>query len=158
MSCTTEVDRAIRASGLRRTMPRSLVLSAIRHEGGHVSAYRVAERIEHEHPEADVALSTVYRALETLEERGLISALRVPSQETRYEWSGRDDAHHHLVCRECGETAELTEDALSEVADQIQRRTGFAVELRHLALSGLCARCAREAAEASRAAEAGVER
>ncbi len=146
MSCTREVDRAIRGSGLRRTMPRSLVLSAVKHEGGHVSAYRVAERIEREHPQAEVALSTVYRALETLEERGLVSALRVPSQETRYEWAGDADAHHHLVCRECGETAELPPEALTEVADQIERSTGFAVELRHLALSGLCARCAEATA------------
>lgn len=142
MSCTSEVDRAIRASGLRRTMPRSLVLSAVRHEGGHVSAYRVAERIEREHPAAEVALSTVYRALETLERRGLISALRLPSQETRYEWSGAAASHHHLVCRRCGETAELTPDALTEVAEQIERSTGFRVELRHLALNGLCADCA----------------
>jgi Fur family ferric uptake transcriptional regulator len=145
MSCNAEVDLAIRGSGLRRTMPRSLVLSAIRHEGGHVSAYGVAERIAREHPEADVALSTVYRALEQLAERGLISALRLPSRETRYEWVGGDEEHHHLVCRQCGETAELTPDALDEVTEQITRRTGFAVELRHLALGGLCAACAAEA-------------
>jgi Fe2+ or Zn2+ uptake regulation protein len=63
MSCNADVDRAIRGSGMRRTMPRSLVLSAIRHEGGHVSAYAVADRIEREHPEAEVALSTVCSAI-----------------------------------------------------------------------------------------------
>ena len=143
MSCTQEVDRAIRASGLRRTYPRSIVLSALKHEGGHVSAYGVARRIEREHPDAEVALSTIYRTLEVLEERGLISALRVPSEETRYEWVDGSH-HHHLVCRRCGSSVELTPDVLIDVAERIRADAGFVLELRHLALPGLCDDCAKE--------------
>ena len=145
MSCRAEVDAAIRSSGLRRTLPRSLVLSAVKHSGGHSSASQVAERLAADFPEAGIAFSTVYRTLELLEARGVLSALRSPSSETRYEWAAGEASHHHLVCRECGSTAELAPDTLHELSRQIEDRTGFRPALRHLALDGLCAACRSDA-------------
>ncbi|MEI2653910.1 MAG: transcriptional repressor [Microthrixaceae bacterium] len=52
------------------------------------------------------------------------------------------ERHVHLVCRGCGVVLELTDDALTDVAAEIERTTGFVIEPSHFAINGRCAACA----------------
>ncbi len=54
----------------------------------------------------------------------------------------REERHVHLVCRGCGVVLELTDDALTDVAAEIERTTGFVIEPSHFAINGRCAACA----------------
>ena len=135
------IDDVIRAAGLRRTTPRALVLRTLRTSSGHLTASEIFERLESERPEEPIAVSTVYRALEALEEKGVVAALRSRGQETRYEWSPERPAHHHLICRACGEVVELDLDTVQQLAAEIEARTGFQPDIRHLAIDGVCEHC-----------------
>ena len=59
---------------------------------------------------------------------------------TRWEWIG--DAHHHLLCRHCGLVVELDDEPFRKLAGELARSRGVRVDVRHLALPGLCPACA----------------
>jgi Fur family ferric uptake transcriptional regulator len=132
------VDDVIRAAGLRRTTPRALVLRTLRATRGHLTASQIFEQIDGGRPEEPIAVSTVYRALEALEAKGVVSALRSRNGETRYEWAPERPAHHHLICGACAEVVELDLDAVEQLATEIQAHTGFRPDIRHLAIDGVC--------------------
>lgn len=135
------IDDVIRAAGLRRTTPRALVLRTLRSTRGHLTASEIFDQIEDERPAEPIAVSTVYRALEALEAKGVVSALRSRSGETRYEWAPERPAHHHLICSNCGAVVELDLDAVEQLAGEIEARTGFQPDIRHLAIDGTCEEC-----------------
>ena len=141
MSCESDVERALRASGRRFTLQRSKILAALRHGGGHRTAEQIHGRVRAEDRHAGIALSTVYRTLDTLKQMGLVSELDRGSGTATYEWTDRGHVHHHLVCRECGVATEVELPALAAIEAEIRERTGFEPEIRHLGIGGLCRQC-----------------
>ncbi len=141
VSCESEVEQALRASGRRVTVQRSKILAAVRHSDGHASADQIFERVRTEDPHAGISLSTVYRTLGTLRQMQLVSELDSVSGTATYERADSESSHHHLVCRECGEATEVELPALGRIEVEIEERTGFEPDIRHLGISGLCAAC-----------------
>lgn len=135
------IDDVIRAAGLRRTTPRALVLRTLRSTRGHLTASEIFDQIEAKTSDEPIAQSTVYRALEALEAKGVVSALRSRNGETRYEWAPERPGHHHLLCNACGGVLELDLDTVRELSEEIAQRTGFRPDIRHLAIDGLCSGC-----------------
>jgi Fur family ferric uptake transcriptional regulator len=88
----------------------------------------------------DVALSTVYRSMEALEELGFVEHLHIGHGPAVYHLAA--EQHLHLVCASCGVVTELPESTLDAIGDEIRRRHRFLIEPRHFALSGLCEDCA----------------
>ena len=101
-------------------------------------ADEIGRRIQDEHPE--IALSTVYRSLDALAELGVLEHVHMGHGPAVYHLT--HERHVHLVCRGCGVVLELTDDALTDVAAEIERTTGFVIEPSHFAINGRCADCA----------------
>src|SRR4029434_6820695 len=93
------IDERVRASGMRMTVQRRLVLEALQRARHHVTAEDIATRIRARHPQIDP--STVYRNLEALETLGYVTHTHFDDRVTRRH---RADAqqHRHLLCRSCG--------------------------------------------------------
>lgn len=141
MSDHHDTDRAIRDSGLRRTVPRAVVARALRANPGHHSVGEIQEAIARDFGDAaGIARSSVYRALEALEGAGLVVAIRANQEDLRFEWAHR--SHHHLICDECGHVAEVTLNAVTAIEREAARSHGFQTKVRHLALRGTCRGCA----------------
>lgn len=141
-----ETDRAIRASGLRRTLPRSVVADVLCANPGHLTVSEIEEIIARAHPgAATIARSSIYRALEALEGAGLVAAIRSGQQEARFEWDG-GHGHHHLICDDCGHVSEVRLDATLTLEQEAERVHGFRTRVRHLALRGTCTPCQGSAA------------
>ena len=74
---------------------------------------------------------------------GLAARVELGDKLTRWEWIG--DAHHHLMCRHCGLVVELDDEPFRRLVEDLARSRGVRVDVRHLALPGLCPTCtARE--------------
>ena len=134
-----DIKTLLREHGLRVTAPRITVLQALRAGQGHMSAEEVYDAVLARYPA--INLVTVYRTLEALEALGLASRVELGDKLTRWEWIG--DAHHHLLCRRCGALVELGDEPFQRLADDLARDRGVRVDVRHLALPGLCPVCAR---------------
>ena len=88
-----------------------------------------------------VGLTTVYRALQALADAGEVDVLRPPGAETVYRRCDKDAHHHHLVCRQCGQTVEVEGPTVERWADEVARRHGFTEVSHTVEVFGRCARC-----------------
>lgn len=147
MSCEGETTELLRASGIRLTGPRLLIIAALRHADGHVTANELHTAVAPGLEGQRISLSTVYRTLDGLAAAGLVTAIDLDGGATAYEWGGPTPGHHHLRCTSCGVEVETDLPELEEATRRIRRRTGFEVAIRHLAITGLCATCAAAAHE-----------
>jgi len=113
-------DKTLRARGYRVTPQRQLVLAAV-------------TKLEHATPEeiwADVQqtasgvnISTIYRALELLEQLGLVTHTHLGHGAPSYHLAA-EHVHVHLVCSECGRI-----------------NHGFQTDVGHLTVFGRCESC-----------------
>ncbi len=91
---------------------------------------------------ARVGLATVYRNLQAMAEDGDVDVIRSPDGEAVYRACSTPVHHHHVVCRQCGLTVEVTGDAVERWAEAIATEHGFS-QVRHtLEIDGVCGRCA----------------
>src|SRR4051794_8341975 len=131
------LDQVLRERGLRATPQRRLVLRAVS-ELGHATPEQVCDFVQAE--TASLNLSTVYRALELLEELGVVSHTHLQHGSPTYQVADHVD-HLHLVCRRCGSVTEADLDLASPLADSVRAAHGFRTDLAHLSLHGVCGNC-----------------
>ncbi|WP_410809716.1 Fur family transcriptional regulator [Micromonospora sp. 067-2] len=88
-----------------------------------------------------VGLTTVYRALQTLVDAGEVDSMRLASGEQLFRRCSRTH-HHHLVCRQCARTVEITGPTVEAWARRTAGRHGFTDVNHTLEIFGTCATCA----------------
>ncbi|MGE5595955.1 MAG: Fur family transcriptional regulator, partial [Hyphomicrobiales bacterium] len=71
MSCEDETADILRRAGHKMTPQRLLILRALRHAEGHISAAQITEQIREAYPFVDI--STVYRTLDVLKRMKLVT-------------------------------------------------------------------------------------
>jgi len=124
--------------GYRLTPQRLMVVDAIHGAEGHISADEIFERVKAKYPYANI--STVYRTLDLLKELSLVVETDFGEGRVRYHIAEKGH-HHHLVCRKCGKVTHLEESALGALTETLRRDYGFAADLHHLAITGICQEC-----------------
>ncbi|MGG7444315.1 Fur family transcriptional regulator [Zafaria sp. J156] len=106
-------------------------------------AFRSAQELHAElHRQGDrVGLATVYRHLQVLVDRGQVDAVRTDDGETVYRRCATTAHHHHLLCRDCGDTVEIEAPAVERWTAQVAVEHGFSDIDHTLEIVGTCARC-----------------
>jgi len=138
MSCEDETAEILRHAGHKLTPQRLLILRALRHADGHVSAARIAEEVRGQYPFVDV--STVYRTLDVLKRMRLVTETDMGAGDAVFEWAPAQP-HHHLICSSCGHVQELDHSYLACLSSSIQEDFNFSPDLHHFAIFGLCQDC-----------------
>ncbi len=85
-----------------------------------------------------IGLTTVYRTLQSMAEASEVDALRTGEGEMAYRRCSTGH-HHHLVCRICGRTVEVTGPAVERWATRIAEENGFREVSHDLEIFGTCA-------------------
>jgi Fur family ferric uptake transcriptional regulator len=129
---------------MKLTPQRMMVLTALRHAGGHVTAAGVYEQVRASYPYVDI--STVYRTLSALKQMRLVTETDMGGGDLSYEWV-RGQRHHHLICSTCGHVTQLDHAYLERLGTELDRALGFEADLDHFAIFGRCAGCRAAAAE-----------
>ncbi len=89
-----------------------------------------------------MARASVYRALEQLEQLGLVQRLEVSRGTAGYERvEPGGHHHHHAICRRCGRMVPFEDPALERAIDEVSERVRFDVTDHDVVLRGLCPRC-----------------
>ena len=87
-----------------------------------------------------VGLTTVYRTLQAMTEAGELDALRTADGETAYRRCSTGH-HHHLVCRSCGRTVEVSGPAVETWANAVAEQHSFRDVSHDLEIFGTCENC-----------------
>ncbi len=124
---------------MKPTRQQVAVAEALGRVDGFVSAQALHEVLRKEGKA--VGLTTVYRHLQALADAGEVDALRTDDGESVYRRCAAPDHHHHLVCRSCGATVEVTGTAVERWADAVAGDHGFRDITHTLEIFGTCSRC-----------------
>ncbi len=127
----------LKAGGYRITPQRQLVLDAVTTLRHGTPDEICAEVQRHA---SGVNLSTVYRALELLEELGMVTHTHLGHGSPTYH-AATDHAHLHLVCRECGAVTETGASAADSLVAALAARHGFETDVAHFSIYGRCQGC-----------------
>jgi len=126
------------ATPLRRTRQRAAVDEIL----SHLEEFRTAQQIHDvlRHQGDSVGLTTVYRTLQAMVDTGELDALRTDDGETAYRRCSSGH-HHHLVCRSCGRTVEVSGPAVERWASAVADEHGFREVSHDLEIFGTCRSC-----------------
>jgi Fur family transcriptional regulator, ferric uptake regulator len=138
MGCEKLTADLLRENGHKLTPQRMMIVSAVRHAGGHRTAAEVLDAVRHDAPYVDA--STVYRTLGVLKDLRLVTETDVGEGESVYEWI-QEERHHHLICKLCGGIERLDHRFLEDLSAEIMHDAGFQADLDHFAIFGTCSIC-----------------
>jgi Fur family ferric uptake transcriptional regulator len=131
---------AVRARGLRLTIPRRLVIEALFRGSVPVTAQEIADGPDAAAPGMDVA--AVYRNLEVLERIGLVRHVHAGHGPGLYMLADRVESEY-LQCERCGQLQAVEPSVLATARREIVEATGFEPRFSHFPLAGLCPDCVR---------------
>ncbi|MGZ6791465.1 MAG: Fur family transcriptional regulator [Mycobacteriales bacterium] len=124
---------------MRPTRQRTAVAEALARSDGFTSAQALHDLLRHDGE--SVGLTTVYRHLQALADAGEVDVLRTDDGEAVYRRCAGEEHHHHLVCRSCGATVEVTGPAVEAWAEAVAREHGYTDVSHTLEVFGTCATC-----------------
>jgi Fur family zinc uptake transcriptional regulator len=119
---------------------RGAVLAAVQAAGVPVGAYELIEKLQAKLGRR-VAPPTVYRSLDYLRRRGLITRLASLNAYIARRDPAAPGGEAIFICGECGIAAEVGAPRLNGLLDRSAVGLGFRIERRVIELEGTCARC-----------------
>ena len=125
---------------MRPTRQRLAISDALAQADDFQSAQDIHDSLRHAGEK--VGLATVYRTLQAMADAGEVDVLQTVGGETVYRQCSTEH-HHHLVCRVCGRTVEITGPAVERWASAVAREHDFADVSHTIELVGVCAECRR---------------
>jgi Fur family ferric uptake transcriptional regulator len=122
---------------MRVTRPRVAVLTAV-HENPHADTDSIIRVVRDDLGE--VSTQAVYDVLRALTTAGLVRRIEPAGSVARYE-SRVGDNHHHVVCRSCGEIADV--DCAVDLTPCLTASEdhGYLIDEAEVVYWGLCPAC-----------------
>lgn len=121
----------------RSTRQRELIEEVIRSLDSFQSAQQIHQQLQQAGKR--VGLATVYRTLTTLTAAEQVDAITIDG-EVRYRGCSPHH-HHHIRCRSCGRTVEISAEGIERWADEVAQQHGFTDVGHSIEISGICAEC-----------------
>lgn len=143
---TTRLLDTLSRAGYRLTRPRAQVAELIGARQDHFTAAELLHAARRQR--LGLGRATVFRALDTFTELGVVERLDLPNGEHAYVACAPagTDHHHHVICQRCGRSAEIGDCGVDELTRQVERRTGYRLDRHRVELYGLCEACATRSA------------
>jgi Fur family ferric uptake transcriptional regulator len=133
-----DLRSALAGAGQRWTKSRESILGVLQGKVLPLSAKDIFAAVS----ARGINLASVYRAVELFVREGVVAQVDSPDGVRRYELSDRyRPHHHHVVCRDCGATRDVSGCGVKGLEERAARLTGFKIVGHHLSLTGLCPRC-----------------
>ena len=125
--------------GSRRTRQRSAVAEVL----GRADGFRTAQELHDDLRRSGerVGLTTLYRNLQKLADTGEVDVLQNPEGEAMYRRCASESHHHHLTCRSCKRSVEVSSAEVERWAADAARAHGFTAATHTLEVFGLCSAC-----------------
>ena len=127
----------LRGAALRVTRPRVAVLTAV-HEHPHADTDSIIRVVRAEL--GKVSAQAVYDVLRALTAAGLMRRIEPAGSVARYE-SRIGDNHHHVVCRSCGDIADVDSATGDPPCLTASDDHGYVIDEAEVVYWGICPAC-----------------
>jgi Fur family ferric uptake transcriptional regulator len=128
-----DYEGRLREAGVRITRPRKAILKILSETADHPDAMEIFKRATV--LDSTISLSTVYRTMKLLEDKGEIQRHAFAGGPSRFEQA--DGEHHdHLIDLETGDVIEFHSDRIEQLQDEIARELGYDIVHHRLELYG----------------------
>jgi Fur family transcriptional regulator, ferric uptake regulator len=139
----TWVDSALarlrRASG-RSGGARRLVVELLGEQDCCLSAQEIHDAVRARG--GRVGIASVYRALDGMDELGLVQRVDLGDGVARFEPAHADgEHHHHLICDDCGKVEPFADAGLETAIERVAGGRGYSVAAHDVVLRGACEDC-----------------
>lgn len=123
---------------VRSTRQRAAIADLLNETDGFRSAQELHDELRRRGQ--GIGLTTVYRTLQSMATTGSVDTLRTDTGESVYRRCS-EDHHHHLVCRACGATVEISGGQVEKWAADVAREHGFSDVSHTIEIFGMCRGC-----------------
>ncbi len=136
---------------MRMTKKRSEILNVLKQNRKHLTCEDIYFILREKN--INVGLATVYRTVDVLHSMGIINRINIGDGTARYEYVDVKKAkhHHHLICIECGNIIEYSDEQEAEYLKGLQERIEHQYKFKTLShdiyLYGLCEKCRKKLEE-----------
>lgn len=137
-SALAQAENICRQQKVRLTPTRRRVLELVWQQHRPVGAYDLLEQLQQQ---GRVAPPTVYRALDFLQQQGLIH--RLESLNAFIGCAQPESPHQgqFLICQSCRSLAEITDPKISQTINRSALTSGFTPLSQTVEIMGICATC-----------------
>lgn len=128
--------------GFRLTNQRQKILELFEAapSSQHLSAEEIHLKLAHQGEK--ISFSTIYRALHVMVDLSLLRELELAEGRKFYELNTPfASPHYHLVCVQCGEVNEFTDDQVVQVSARETQQQGFSLVNSQFTVYGICPCC-----------------
>jgi len=87
-----------------------------------------------------IGLTSIYRSLGLFESLGIVFKITNGSA-VKYKLCESENHHHHIICKACGNVAELNFCGISDWSKKVTKSTGYQVVDHQLNFFGFCKDC-----------------
>lgn len=122
---------------LKLTPQRLAVYKYLMNTKEHPSAETIYKSLHIEYP--TMSLATVYKAIKTLVEVGLVQELNVGEGNFRYD--GNSATHPHIQCIQCGKVEDLDSLSFNELSVIAEKHTNYKILSNKVYFYGICPNC-----------------
>ncbi len=139
-------ENILKSSDLKTTKSRTAILKVLNCSAEPMTAediYTVVTK------EIKMSLSTAYRTLGTLSDKGILLKNLSQDGKTYYQINGHQHKHQ-LVCTLCNETVPIDDCPLTSLEENLIRKTGFTITGHSLEFLGICPKCTDNKADTTR--------
>lgn len=141
MVSTEDIIERLRARGERVTIQRRMVIDVLCEHGDHLAVLDIRQRLAQQG--ADLTETTVYRIVQWLKDREVVSQTDLGQRGIVYQMIGVRP-HHHLVCLNCGVVIDLDDNVIEALRARLRHDYDFEPRIEHMAFFGLCQGCAAD--------------
>ncbi len=135
----TDFSQTMRQHGLKSTKIRLSILTILSQSEQPLDAEQILLTLKAQNAAAN--LSTVYRALDSLAEKRLITAMTLFGAHRMLYTFNRPTHRHYLICLDCKRMLSVEGCPLAGYEKQLERQTGFLIAAHQLDLYGHCPAC-----------------
>ncbi len=130
-------ENILKATDLKTTKSRLAILKVLESSSMPMTAEDIYSIVVKDVP---LSLSTAYRTLGTLSDKGIL--LKNLSQDGKTYYQINNQRHkHQLICTLCSETIPIDECPLTNMEENLIRKTGFVITGHSLEFLGICPKC-----------------
>ena len=133
-----EMMKKLKTKGCRLTPQRLAVVKILAASEEHLSADKIYERVKPDFP--STSLATIYKTVTLLKKMGEVMELGFVDDSNRFDGT-RPYPHPHLICIQCKKILDPDIPTLSELPEELAKRTGYHLVNHRLDFFGICPQC-----------------